>query len=444
MRVDPRAPVIVGAGQVVQRPGEASRDPIALAVDALRAAAQDSGAGEKLLARAESARHVATVSWSFRDEAALIAERLGLSPRETVRTSIFGGDGPQRLVGETARDIAAGDLDVALVTGAETVATVVAARKAGETLDWPKQPDGVAPTRVLGSDRPPSNEAEVAVGLVAPILNYALLESAVRARSGADADAHLHAIGSLWSRFSEVAAANPYAWLREARGVEELITPGPRNRPVCAPYTKLLTANLGVDQASALIVCSAAAAEAAGVPRDRWVFAWASAHAHDEWFMSEREALAASPAIEAAGASVLGHAGVGIDDVAHVDLYSCFPSAVQIAALELGLATDDPARPLSLTGGLTFAGGPGNNYAGHSIATLVGRLREDPAALGLATALGWYATKHAIGLYSASPPPRAVRRHRRDGADAAGAGTAGDRRLRRPGDRRGLHGPVRA
>jgi acetyl-CoA C-acetyltransferase len=170
-----------------------------------------------------------------------------------------------------------------------------------------------------------------------------------------------------------------------------------------------MTANIQVDQATAMIMCSAEAARAAGIPTDRWMFVIAGAHAYDEWHLSERRELAASPAIRACGAAVLKHAGASIDEVAHIDLYSCFPSAVQIAARELGLTTDDPQRPLTLTGGLTFAGGPGNNYSSHAIATLVGRLREDPDALGLTTALGWYVTKHACGIYSGTPPTRPFR-----------------------------------
>ena len=402
--------MIVGAGQVVQRPDDGEgRDPIALAVDALRAAAADSGAGDELLRRADSVRHVATLCWQYRDEAALIAEALGVAPRETVRTTLFGGEGPLRLLGETAQEIADGALDVALISGAEAVASVLAAKRAGETPQWLEQPEGAEPTRVVGSARAPSTDAELAVGLAAPIFNYALLETAVRARTGAAPDAHLRAVGDLWSRFSAVAAANPYAWLPGARDANELIEPGPANRPVSAPYLKLLTANIQVDLASALIVCSAAAADDAGVPRDRWVFPWAVAHAHEEWFMSERAELAASPAIGAMGRAALEYCGLTIDDVEHVDLYSCFPSAVQISAAELGLATDDPQRPLTVTGGLTFAGGPGNNYCGHALATLAARLREDPDAVGMSTGVGWYMSKHACGVYSAQPPPEPFR-----------------------------------
>jgi acetyl-CoA C-acetyltransferase len=404
--------VIVGAGQFVPPPGagdgDDARDPISLAVQALRLAGADSGTGDRLLRRAESVRHVATLCWPYTDEAALISDELGASPRETVRTTQFGGDGPQRLVSDTAQAIADGHLDVALVSGAEAVATLRTAQRAGDMPAWATQPSAAQPSRVLGVERFPSSEPETSVGLMAPVYNYALIETAVRDAAGADSgpDAHMRVVADLWSRFSAVAADNPFAHLQRAFRPDQLLDVSVGNRPVSCPYPKLLTANIQVDQATGLIICSAAAARAAGVPQDRWVFIWAGAHAQDEWFLSERAELAASPAIRAVGAAVLEHAGASIDELAYVDLYSCFPSAVQIAARELGLAIDDRSRPLTLTGGLTFAGGPGNNYASHAIATLVGRLREDPAALGLTTAVGWYLTKHACGIYSGRPPTK--------------------------------------
>jgi acetyl-CoA C-acetyltransferase len=151
------------------------------------------------------------------------------------------------------------------------------------------------------------------------------------------------------------------------------------------------------------------AARDAGVPEDRWVFPLSGADAHDHWFLSHRADLRSSPAIGRAGKSALALAGAGIDDVAHIDLYSCFPCAVQIAAHELGLPLEDPRR-LTVTGGLGFAGGPGNNYVSHSIATMAQRLRADPGALGLVTGLGWYVTKHAVGVWSTAPPPSGFRR----------------------------------
>ena len=148
----------------------------------------------------------------------------------------------------------------------------------------------------------------------------------------------------------------------------------------------------------------------AGVPEERWVFPLSGADANDHWFISQRAELHRSPAIRLAGAAALDLAGLGIDDVGAVDLYSCFPIVVQMAATELGLAVDDPARPLTLTGGLTFGGGPGNNYTSHGIARAVGALRDAPATAALVSGLGWYATKHAIGVYASRPPDHEGRR----------------------------------
>jgi acetyl-CoA C-acetyltransferase len=401
--------VIVGAGQVVQRPGEGEAlDPIELTLEALRRAAADSGAGERLLLRADSIRHVATLSWPYRDEAALIAEALGASPRETVRTCAFGGDSPQRLLGDSARPIAEGDAEVVLLAGAEAFATLAMHRREGTQPGWPQQPSG-APARVVGEDREPCNVAEKAVGLIAPLHVYALLETAVRAGRGVDRAEHLKDIAALWSRFSSVAAQNPFAWHPRSHTPDEIAGALEGNRLVSEPYTKLLTANIQVDQAAALILCSARAAQEAGVPKDRWVFPLASSFAQDEWHFSERAQLDASPAIRAAAGAVLEHARVSVDELALIDLYSCFPSAVEIAARELGLSPYEPGRPLTVTGGLTFAGGPGNNYAMHAIATLVSRLREQPDAIALSSALGWYCTKHAYGLYSGAPPAHPFR-----------------------------------
>ncbi|MEU4560669.1 crotonase/enoyl-CoA hydratase family protein [Actinoplanes sp. NPDC023936] len=401
--IDPWTPVIVGVGQVSERSTDPlGADPVSLAVRALRAAEQDSGVAG-LLATADSVAYVPSVSWQYPDGAALIAAAVGASPAETVRSSTFGGDGGLRLINDAAASIAAGHASIVLVGGAEAAATAAAAEKAGRELGWPGQAEGTAPSRIVGVDREPNNGPETAAGLVAPIYLYALIESAVRGKLGLSVSEHQRRITELWSRFSAVAAANPYAWLPGARRPAELADATGENRPISSPYPKLLTAHLQVNQASGVILCSAAAAVSAGIPQDRWVFPHAGAHATDEWFVSERADLAASPAIRAAGTAVLDHAGLGIADIAHVDLYACFPSAVEIAAAELGL---DLERQLTVTGGLTFAGGPGNNYSGHAVASLVPLLRSDPAAFGLATALGWYLTKHAAGVFSATPPAR--------------------------------------
>jgi acetyl-CoA C-acetyltransferase len=170
------------------------------------------------------------------------------------------------------------------------------------------------------------------------------------------------------------------------------------------PYPKLCTANLQVDQGAGYIVCSVEAAMSAGVSEERWIFPQSGADANDHWYMSERPELHRSPAIRLAGGAALRLAGLEVDDVGLVDLYSCFPVVVQMAARELGLAVDDPDRPLTLTGGLTFAGGPGNNYTSHGIASAVQALRAAPGTHALVSGLGWFATKHSFGVYGTEPP----------------------------------------
>ncbi|MGW0246084.1 acetyl-CoA acetyltransferase [Nocardia goodfellowii] len=406
--MDPRTPVLVGAGQVVHRAGEPGLPgPVELATEALRRAGADSGAGDRLLRSADLVAAVAPVSKPYADLGALVAAELGATPSRTVQSARFGGDGPQRLLNTVGQAIAAGRSEVALITGAEAVASWNAAKRAGTQVDWPEQAE--TPCEIIGSERGPNSDMETAAGLWGPVYFYALMETALRARLGASAADHRNRIGELWSRLSKVAVDNPYAWMPTAHSAAELITPSAANRMVSTPYPKLLIANLTVDLAAGLVVCSAAAADAAGVSRDRWIFLHGGATATDEWFVSERADMSASPAIAAAGQAALAHAGVGIDDVAQIDLYSCFPVAVQVAAEALGLPIDDPARPLSVTGGLTFAGGAGNNYTTHSIATMIARLRERPDDYGLTTALGWYITKHGVGVYAAKPPVRLFR-----------------------------------
>lgn len=407
--LDPRTPVVVGTGQIVQREPNSQRDPVALATAALRAAADDSGIGETLLQAADAVYAVPSASWTYNDQAALIAAAVGANPLERVQSTPYGGDGAQLLINEAAQAIVDGRSRIVLVAGAEAGSTLATVQKAGHAPRWPEQPEDEAPDRVVGVDRVANHELETAVGLGAPVFMYGLIESAVRHRRGHDVATHRTAIARLWSDMSRIAAGNQFAWSPAEVDAETLATPSTDNRPISDPYTKLLCANMQVDLASGVIVMSVAAAQAAGVSQDKWVFIHAGASAHDEWFVTERADFSVSPAVRAAGRAALDHAGLQIDEVDHVDLYSCFPSAVQIGAEALGLAVDDPERPLSVTGGLTFAGGPGNNYGGHAVATLVPILRADQGksgqgSIGLSTSLGWYATKHSIGIYSTRPP----------------------------------------
>jgi acetyl-CoA C-acetyltransferase len=342
---------------------------------------------------------------------------LNIEPRATA-VSTVGGNSPLLLVDEFAARIQRGECDVVLIGGAESMHTRWRARREPRVeLTWPTGDD--APCAwVIGDDRPGVSEFEIAHLAIAPTMVYPLFETALRARAGRTIAEHQECVSELWSSFAAVASMNPNAWSQTPYSSEEIRTVSPDNRMVCFPYPKRMCANIDVDQGAAILLCSYEAARAAGVADDRMVFVHGAAEAHDHWFVTERQSLAASPAIAATTAGAFSAAGVGIDDVAHIDLYSCFPSAVQVARDELGLRPDDP-RPLTVTGGLGFAGGPVNNYPTHAVARMVEVLRNDPDALGLTTALGWYISKHAATVWSARPPaqPFAVR-HEQERVDA--------------------------
>lgn len=395
--MDPRTPVLVGGGQLNQR--AEPKEPVDMMVDAIRLAALDAGA-PGLAEAVESVRVVNLLSWRYRDPGALVAERLGAPVRHTVYTGA-GGSHPQALVNDAAEDIAAGRADVVVVCGAEAWRTRMALKKVGERPAWTRQGEEV-PEPETRPDVPMRHESEVLAGLDRPAHVYPLFEQALRISAGHSIKEHRSAIAELWARFSEVAAGNPHAWSPRALPSSDIENATPENRMVCWPYTKLMNSNNSVEQAAAVIVCSAEAAVRHGVPRDRWVFLAAGAEGSDPAPIAARGRLDGSTAIRHAGRLALELAGLGLDDIGPVDLYSCFPSAVQVAARELGLPLDDPARPLTVTGGLTFAGGPWNNYSTHAIATMIGEVRRTGRA-GLLTANSGYLTKHAIGVYAPEP-----------------------------------------
>ena len=405
--IDPRTPVLIGAGQVNRRVdrGEEALEPVDLVVEALHRAAGDAGLSTGQLAGADAVHIVSILSWRYRDPGLLVAQRLGASPRDTSRSGM-GGNSPQTLVNRSCLAIQAGQADLVLIGGAEAWRTRTAARRAGDHLDWTVQGDDVPSARASSADVTMSAPGEQARGIMLPVQVYPLFEQAHRIRLGRRIDDHIEDVAALWARFSGVAAGNPHAWIQERFTADEIRQPTPVNRMIGYPYTKRMNSNNAVEQGAALVLCSAVRAEALGVPRERWVFPHSGSDAHDHYLVSERDDLSSSPAIRLAGRAALDLAGVGPDDVAHLDLYSCFPSAVQIAARELGIGGD---RSLTVTGGLSFAGGPWNNYVTHSIATMAGVLREDPGSLGLVTANGGFITKHAFGVYGTEPPARPFR-----------------------------------
>lgn len=403
-RLDPRTPILIGSGQTMHR-GERAQDgldPAALMCDAIRLAADDAGLSE--IPNPDSIRVVGLLSWRYGDPGFVVAQQVGLSPRETGLTTM-GGNSPQSLVNHTAIQIQAGQLDLAILTGAESSRTKAQAKKQDLELHWPKAPDDQLPVK-FGEDMAMSHPDEIARRIFAPVQIYPMFETAIRAAAGRTVAEQQQLSSDLWARFSEVAATNPHAWSRTAKTPAEIATAGQTNRMIGFPYPKLMNSNNNVDMGAALIMCSVAKARALGVSQDRWVFIHAGTDCHEHNFISHRETFARTPAVEHGGRLALELAGVGIDDVGIIDLYSCFPSAVQLGAQSLRLSLD---RQLTRTGGLQFGGGPWNNYVMHAIATVMNDLRAEPNETGLVWANGGYATKHSFGVYGATPPAAGFR-----------------------------------
>ncbi|OUW33722.1 MAG: hypothetical protein CBD32_02115 [Actinobacteria bacterium TMED172] len=396
--VDPRTPVLVGAGQFIQKPDNPVEaiEPLAMMREALEAAADDAGARTLL----DRATHTWVVkgAWPYTDPGGLLRNEFGNNSKTGLSTD--GGNTPQSLVNKASLRIQNGEADIVLIVGAEGIWSRRRAKRAGERIPYTDQAE-TSPDEVLGKDVTMSHPVELERGFAMPINFYPIFESAFRASRGETIEQHRDRVSEMWEIFNKVACANPYSWVRNPMTAEEIRNPGPANRLVGFPYTKAMNSNWDLDQAAALIVCSAEAAEAAGVASDRWLFPQSGTDGADTNFVSNRRDLHSSPAIQVAGRRAMELAGVSPSDIDHVDLYSCFPSAVQIAATEMELGID---RQLTQTGGLTFAGGPLNNYVTHSIATMAGVLREDAGSVGLCSANGGYITKHAFGLYSTTPP----------------------------------------
>lgn len=402
---DDSAPILVGIAQLEQRDADPvaglGKEPIELMVDAVREAAADAGS-QALLARATAVRVIRGM-WPYENPARAVAEAIG-SPSAETGVSMWGGNSVQSVLTTSALEIQRAADKVIVLTGAECGRTQAKARRAGVELHWRDVPG--EPDRRFGDELKMRHRIEAERGVVQPIQMYPIFENAIRFARGETLDAHIRRVSELWAGFSRVAAGNPHAWIREAKTAQEIRTPSDFNRPVSFPYPKLMNSNSNVDQAAALILCSTGTARQLGIARDKWVYPWAATEAHDTYAVSNRDNLHSSPAIRIAGGRCLEVAEVEVDDIDHADLYSCFPSAVQVAAAELGLGED---RPLTVTGGLTFGGGPLNNYVMHAIARMVEVLRTHPGEIGLVTSNGGFITKHAFGIYASEPPARRFR-----------------------------------
>ncbi|MDI1240003.1 MAG: acetyl-CoA acetyltransferase [Polaromonas sp.] len=407
-----RIPVIVGVGQITDTvsPPEEARSPIDLIRDAALLAAHDSGAGEQLYRNLDSITVIrlfgdsvprfkspfgspANPPWS-------LALRLGAQPGDLVYPPA-GGDSPQVMLARACERIAQGQSQAALVAGGEALRTELAARRAGLKLQWdedaPKVPDTLeaAPSMYTA--------AEEAHGMRSAIAMYALIGQALRAVDGQSMDQYRAKSAELFARFAAVAKDNPLATRRDGCSAADLATVSAENPYVGFPYTKRMVASAYIDQAAAVLVVSEARADELSIPTAKRVYLHGTAHAHDSWFVSERSHLHTSPAMRLTASHALAQSGKRLDEMAFLDLYSCFPSAVQMACRELGIAAGD-ARGLTVTGGLPFFGGPGNNYVTHAIAQMVDCVRKRPGSWGLVGANGGLVTKQSMGVYSTVRP----------------------------------------
>ena len=401
---NPRTPVIVGVGQFLNRIESLQQalEPLQMMMEAVYRAERDVGIGG-FLRQAQSVRVVRGI-WNYDNPAGAIAERISATGAQTMGT-LIGGNQNQALMNRTAAEILAGKFDLVLIAGAENGNSAGKARRAGVTLPQSKAPG--KPDAVFGAEQQPEHhEYEVAKGISRAIQVYPMYDNAIRHARGETLAGHLRRVSELWSRFNAVAQDNPNAWVRKPMNAEEIRTASPSNRQISFPYTKFMNANLAVDMAAALIVCSLEKARQLGIAEEKLVYPVSGAEGYDHFSASVRDNFHTSPGIRITGNRALELAGVDADELDFVDLYSCFPSAVQVAAAELGLSEQ---RPLTVTGGLTFGGGPLNNYVMHSIARSVELLREKPEGHALVTANGGNLYKHAHGIYSGAPPQRDFR-----------------------------------
>lgn len=400
--IDPRTPCLIGVAQRTVRPADGpAPEPLVLWDETCRAAADDAlpGAGDRVLDAAESLQIVYCMSWPYDRPVDRLADALGIDPTHRLYSGI-GGTTPQVLVQDAAAAILDGEVDLAVITGAEALDTKRRAKKAGAGLAWSHRAAEPAPFPFEA----PFHPAEIAHNVFQAWLTFPVFDIARRARKGIEPQAYLNGLGRLMAPLSEMAETNPYAWFPRRRGAEELSTPTADNRMVGYPYTKYMVSIMDVDMAATVIIASHAKADDLGVPPERRVYLRGWCYATDPVYLAEHPDLSASPAMAEASAEALRCAAASIDDIAYLDLYSCFASSVHLACDALDVATDDP-RGLTVTGGLPFSGGAGSNYMLHSIAAMAEVLRADAGSIGLVSGVGMHMTKHVFGLYSTTPPP---------------------------------------
>src|SRR3954466_9555729 len=391
-----RIPVIVGVGEIIDRPKEITDglEPLDLLEHALLRAEADAGA--RLLGEVQSLDVVNFLSWRYRDPEQLLAQRLGITPAHCYYGPV-GGESPIRYIHEAAKRIARGECSVAAVCGAEAQSTATKAERAGVTPPWtPFAHDVEEPKRGAVFQKPMA----VKLGVFRPITVYPLYESATSAHWGQTPREALAESGQLWSTYSKVASENPNSWMKKALAPEEITTATADNRLIAWPYTKLMVANPTVNMGGAVLLTSLAKARAAGVPENRLIYVWGGASAEEPRDYLVRDQFYESHPQNAVLKAVMDLVEGDGKKFDAIELYSCFPCVPKMARRTLGLGPD--VQP-TVTGGLTFFGAPLNTYMTHAACTMVRKLRER-GKLGLLYGQGGFVTKHHALVVSKVPP----------------------------------------
>ncbi len=400
---DERTPVIVGIGEIVDRPTVPSLglEPLALMESALRRAAEDAVGQEmaiRLLAAIDSLDVINLASWRYDDPAGQLCSRLGILPRRA-EYGPLGGESPVRLLHEAALSIARGQQHICAIVGAEARNTLVKARKMGIELPW--SPLSQSAPRILRGEEILRRQS-VKLGVDQPTTVYPFYETATAAHWGLSPREALKESAELWASYSQVAEANPISWLKKKFNADAIGRASPDNRMIAWPYTKLQVANPTVNQGGAVLIMSLARARAEGISEDRIVHVLGGAKANEPRDYLDRDQYYRSHAQEAvlkAGQAIAGDRGFGL-----MELYSCFPCVPKMALRSLGGA--GKISP-TVTGGLTFFGGPLNNYMTHAACSMVSRLRTD-RGVGLLYGQGEFLTKHHSLVLSTDRPKRPI------------------------------------
>jgi acetyl-CoA C-acetyltransferase len=398
--LSPNTPVLAGIGIVGQKLEDwtAAKEPVDLMIDAARVAIVDAGAPD--IAADIGQVFVPRGLWHYPDPARLVADAVGAKDATSVLVEI--GVLQQTALGEACRLIASGERAVTLVVGGEAKYRGLRAQIAG--TEAPEREQQGEPDITMTPAAELYLDAEVNSGLgYMPVNYYAIMESAFRASQGWSVEESRDRLAQMYSRFSDIASDNPHAWKPGHVAAATIRDPGPKNPMLAFPYTKLHNTSWNVDQASALLFCSAAHAEALGIPRDQWIFPLASAECGHMLSVAQRRELHRVPGAQAAAQAMFEATGTKPGELDLVELYSCFPVAVESYAAEIGV---DLNRDLTVTGGMAFAGGPLNNYVLQSTCRMVELLREGREGAGMVTSVSGLLTKQGIGLWGTQPGQR--------------------------------------